>query len=46
MINFITYCDGTNDLIDISNIINVSTDELIGYAEKLLNADLLEYDEV
>lgn len=42
MINFITYCDGTNDLIDISNIINVSTDELIGYAEKLLNADLLE----
>lgn len=37
--NFIAYADGRSDLIDISNIINVSTTELITIKEKL--GDLL-----
>lgn len=33
--NFIAYSDGTNDLIDISNLINVSTEELVEIVNKL-----------
>ena len=40
--NFISYCDGSNDLIDISNIINVSVDECIKHAIRLKEANLLE----
>ena len=29
MMNFLAYADGSNDLLDISNLINVSIDELI-----------------
>lgn len=35
MTAFIAYCDGRNDLIDISNIINVETDVLIAIMSKL-----------
>jgi aminopeptidase-like protein len=41
MLNFITYADGTNDLIDISNIIQVSVRNLYPIIEKLIAADLL-----
>lgn len=39
--NFITYADGTNDLIDISNLINVSIEDLIPIVDKLTKSDLL-----
>lgn len=39
--NLITYCDGTNDLIDISNITNVPADLLITHIDKLLVEGLL-----
>ena len=42
MMDFIAYADGTNDVIDISNRINVSVNELIPIIEKLVNADLLK----
>lgn len=35
MMNFIAYADGTNDLIDISNIIGVSIKDIIPIVEKL-----------
>jgi aminopeptidase-like protein len=40
--NFITYSDSTNDLIDISNLIGASVDELIDVAKKLEDASLIE----
>lgn len=40
--NFIAYCDGTNDLMDISKIIGVAPDKLIEYKNKLVDNDLLE----
>ncbi|MBQ9788403.1 MAG: DUF4910 domain-containing protein [Lentisphaeria bacterium] len=43
MMNFIAYCDGNNDLIDISNIITVPIEELIDYVNKLSEVNLLEY---
>lgn len=39
--DFIAYADGRNDLIDISNIIHVPVDELIGIAKKLQESGLL-----
>ncbi|MBW2975078.1 DUF4910 domain-containing protein [Candidatus Woesearchaeota archaeon] len=42
MMNLIAYCDGTNDLIEISNIINVPPWELYPLVEKLKKADLIE----
>ena len=42
IINFISYSDGKNDLIDISNKINVPVWELYLIIEKLLKANLLE----
>lgn len=42
MTDFIAYADGTNDLIDISNIIQVPIDKLIPIVEKLTEYDLLE----
>ncbi len=42
MINFITYADGKNDLIDISNIIDVEIDKLLPIIENLEKNDLLE----
>jgi aminopeptidase-like protein len=42
MMDFICYCDGSNDLIDISNRINVSVSDLYPIIKKLQNADLLE----
>jgi aminopeptidase-like protein len=42
MMDFIAYADGQNDLIDISNKINVSVWELYPIIEKLKKADLLD----
>lgn len=42
MMDFIAYADGKNDLIDISNKINVPVWELYPIVEKLLKADLLK----
>ena len=42
MLNFITYADGTNDLIDVSNIIKVPVQNLYPIIEKLIAADLLQ----
>jgi aminopeptidase-like protein len=41
LMNFITYADGTNDLIDISNTIKVPVSEIYSIVDKLLAADLL-----
>jgi len=43
MMNFIAYADGTNDLINISEIINVPAWKIYPIIEKLKDADLLEY---
>jgi aminopeptidase-like protein/aminoglycoside N3'-acetyltransferase len=42
MSNFISYADGKNDLIDISNIIHVPVWELYPIIEKLLKVNLLK----
>ncbi len=44
--DFIAYADGTNDLVEISNIIHQPVDILIPIAEKLLENDLIEKIEV
>lgn len=44
--DFIAYADGTNDLVEISNIIHQPVDVLIPIAEKLLANDLIEKVEV
>lgn len=41
MTDFIAYADGKNDLIDISNIIDVSIKNLVGCIENLLKHNLL-----
>jgi aminopeptidase-like protein len=46
MMNFIAYADGTNDLIEISDAIQVPVSEIYNIVDKLLEADLLtEVDE-
>lgn len=40
--NFIAYADGSNDLIDISNIIGVPVKELLDILDKLLANNLLD----
>lgn len=40
--DFIAYADGTNDLVEISNIIHQPVDVLIPIADKLLANDLVE----
>lgn len=40
--DFLAYVDGTNDLIDISNIVNIPVGTLAAAAEKLLEFDLIE----
>lgn len=45
MMDFLAYADGTHDLIEISDIINVSVSELIETAEKCLKAGVLERTE-
>jgi aminopeptidase-like protein len=42
MMDFIAYADGTNDLIQISNIIGKSVNEIVPLAERLLEAELLK----
>ena len=42
MTNFIAYADGSNDLIDISNIIGVSVKHLLDILDKLLQNNLLD----
>ena len=42
MMNFIAYCDGCNDLFEISERIGVSVRELIPLADKLKEAGLIE----
>lgn len=46
MLDFIAYADGKNDLIDISNKINVPPWQLYPIIEKLKQADLLETEKV
>ena len=41
MTNFIAYADGENDLLDISNTINVSVRELMKIIGKLQSAELI-----
>ena len=41
MVDFIAYADGTNDLISISNIIDVPVNTLKPVVNKLLAADLI-----
>lgn len=41
MLNFIAYADGTNDLVDISNAIQVPVRDLYPIMDKLTQADLL-----
>ena len=43
IMNFVAYADGNHDLVDISNKINVSVQELYPIVEKLLKADLLSF---
>lgn len=42
MTDFIAYADGTNDLIDISNIIGVPINELVNIVDKLLKNKLID----
>ena len=42
MTNFLTYADGKNDLIDISNIINVPVEQLIEIVDKLKQNGLID----
>jgi len=42
MIHFLSYADGTNDLIDISNIINIPVGELFELVELFLKNMLIE----
>ena len=44
MVDFIAYADGTNDLIDISDRIGVSTICLISLVKKLLENHLISYE--
>jgi aminopeptidase-like protein len=41
MMDLLSYSDGHNDLIDISNIINVSIDEILPIAQELLNNNII-----
>lgn len=43
MMNFLAYCDGENDLIDIANIINVPVWELYDIANDFLEQNLISY---
>lgn len=43
MTHFIAYADGTNDLVDISNIIGVSTTDLIDIVDKLVEGNVITY---
>jgi aminopeptidase-like protein len=45
MMNFITYADGRNDLIEISDRIGVPIDRLVKIVDKLHDNDLLEEEE-
>ena len=42
MLNFIAYADGSNDLMDISNLIHVPVKNLYPIIDKLIAADLLQ----
>ena len=42
MMNFITYADGTNDIVDISDIMGVPVRDLVKVAEKLRENGLVE----
>ncbi len=41
IMNFLSYADGTNDLIDIANILGISAHNLISIAQKLKQHDLI-----
>lgn len=40
--NFLTYCDGTNDVLDISVITKISFSDCIAIADKLLEEQIIE----
>lgn len=42
MMHFIAYADGTNDLIDIADIIGIQAEELFEIIDKLEKADLIQ----
>ena len=46
MMDFIAYADGTNDLIDISNLIHVPVQELLPIVSKLESAGLIKSTDV
>lgn len=46
MMNFIAYADGTNDLVDICNIIKVPIWETSDFLEKLLNNDIFSIEDI
>ena len=46
MTNFIAYADGTNDLFDLSNIIQVPIDKLVEIANILYDSGLLKREQV
>ncbi len=41
IINFLSYADGDNDLIDISNVINTPIKELLNIVNALIQNDLI-----
>lgn len=42
ILNFLTYADGSNDLVDISNLINVPVKTLFNVADQLYDKKLIE----
>jgi len=42
MMNFISYCDGKNSILEIANICSISFDEAFKYYKKMEKADLFE----
>ncbi|KHM51678.1 hypothetical protein NZ47_09175 [Anaerovibrio lipolyticus] len=42
MMNFIAYSDGTNDIVDISNLIRTPVSNLIPIAQKLSKSNLIK----
>ena len=44
MMNFISYADGNNDLIDIANIIGVQAEDLYDIVDNMERANLIEWE--
>ena len=44
MMNFISYCDGSNSILDISEKCNIPFDESVSYFEKMIDNNLIDYN--